>query len=194
MLRSAAWFQRLNCRTTSQHPLLVLRIPCGAGRADAARGVAFFIALNRHKSSGGVERWIKACGLNERATPIASQWNWKLTHGVVLQAAVIAHQARRKIWKNEFLIHKLQTLKRAGGNQQHIRQAAKLDARRHERGEFTVAMHLRNGETHCANGDKSKHELEELKDARAVKIKDHHHEGDNSRAVLSRRHRGVGRV
>ena len=55
-------------------------------------------------------------------------------------------------------------------------------------------MHLRNGETHCANGDKSKHELEKLKDARAVKIKDHHHEGDNSRAVLSRRHGGVGRV
>ena len=115
MLRRISRLQGLDRRAIGEHPLLVLRIPCGAGRADAARGVAFFIALDRHKFSGGVERWIKASGLNERATPIASQWNWKLTDGVVLQAAVIAHQARRKIWKNEFLIHKLQTLKRAGG-------------------------------------------------------------------------------
>ena len=190
-MRRAAWFQRLNCGTASQHPFLVLRIPLRACCADAAGGVSFFVTLDRHKSSGGIESGIKSNGLNERAASITGERNWKLTHSVVLQSAVITHKARRKIWKNKFLIHKLKTLKSAGGQQQYISQAPKLDARGHERGEFPVAVHLRDRETHGANRDKSKHELEELKDARSVKIQDHHHECDDSRTVPPRRNRGV---
>ena len=52
-------------------------------------------------------------------------------------------------------------------------------------------MHLRHRETHGANGDKPKHELEKLKDARTVKIQHHHHECNDPGTVASRRHRGV---
>ena len=50
----------------------------------------------------------------------------------------------------------------------------------HDRHEFSRAMHLRESEPHGAHAEQTNHELEELKGARPVELKNHRHKCNGS--------------